>query len=92
MLPFGQYHGELFNSQCKNIFKLGIDNVNDLWKATKKDGRIFVFVLIFISLIILWEKKIPHVSSSVFALVLGMCVSQVTFLFQSTLLQNCSFI
>ena len=37
MLPFGQYHGEsLFNSQCKNIFKLGIDNVNDLWKATKK--------------------------------------------------------
>ena len=30
----------------------------------------------FISLIILWEKKVPHVSSSVFALVLGMCVSQ----------------
>lgn len=46
-------------------------------ESHEKDGRIFVFVLVFISLIILWEKKIPHVSSSVFALVLGMCVSQV---------------
>ncbi len=39
------------------------------------DGRIFVFVLVLVSLIILWEKHVKTVSSSVFALTLGMLVS-----------------
>lgn len=39
------------------------------------DGRIFVFILILVSFVVLWEKKVKFVSSSVFALVLGICVS-----------------
>jgi len=39
------------------------------------DGRTFVFMLVLISMIILWENKVKSISSSVFALALGMAVS-----------------
>ena len=39
------------------------------------DGLILVFVLLLISLIFLWERHVKSVSSSVFAVVLGMVVS-----------------
>lgn len=39
------------------------------------DGRIFVFILILISFIILWEKHVKCISSSVFALGMGMSIS-----------------
>lgn len=45
------------------------------------DGRIFLFVLCLIALVIVWEHKIKLVSSSVFALALGMIVS---FIWNST--------
>lgn len=45
------------------------------------DGRIFLFVLCLIALVIVWEHNIKLVSSSVFALALGMLVS---FIWNST--------
>ena len=45
------------------------------------DGRIFLFVLCLIALVIVWEHNIKLVSSSVFALALGMIVS---FIWNST--------
>lgn len=41
------------------------------------DGRLFVFVLVLVSLVILWGKKVKCLSSSVFALALGITVSLV---------------
>lgn len=45
------------------------------------DGRIFLFVLCLIALVVVWEHNIKLVSSSVFALALGMMVS---FIWNST--------
>ena len=41
----------------------------------ESDGLILVFILLLISLVFLWEHRVKSVSSSVFAVVLGMLVS-----------------
>ena len=39
------------------------------------DGLIFVFILVLISIVLLWDKHVKIVSSSVFAMGLGMMIS-----------------
>ena len=39
------------------------------------DSRVFVFILILISIILIWEHYIKIIPSSVFAVILGMFVS-----------------
>lgn len=46
-----------------------------IYKFVMDESRAFVFILILISIILIWEHYIKIISSSVFAVVLGMFVS-----------------